>query len=233
MTPALGERGEVAVLRLVERRVNFEVADEIGVVAHAGRECLRLWDSGGASTDAAKHLHRCGQWRHSHRVRRRHLDDPWELPDVAAFLTDLSRRIDLRPGLDLLVVVDDSDVRRVLGLEELAQPAHPETDPGELAYAIFEQPMQRLCPSWEEDPGPPHCTVHLLRCRDGRVVPAPDDIRLGYAMLYAKNFLTVYSGDIIVLTPYGWRVGRRAGAAPTLTSLGGRGLRAVDLPQGA
>src|SRR3954453_13758669 len=176
-------------------------------------------------------------------MHRRYLDDPWELPDVPAFLADVSRRIDLQPGLDVLVVVDDSldvlvvvddsEVRRVLGLEELAKPIDPDPDPSELADTILEGAMQRLCPSWEDAPPPPHCTAHLVRCRDGRVVPARDDLRWGYGMLYAKNFLSVYCGDVVVLTPHGWRVDSRAGATPTLRSLGGRGIRAVVLPQGA
>lgn len=166
-------------------------------------------------------------------MRRRFLDDPWELPDVPAFLTDVARRIDLRPGHDVLVVVDDSEERRTLGLERLAQPTEPGADPWELAHTVLEGPMQRLCPSWEDAPPPPHCTAHILRCRDGRVVPARDDVRWGYAMSYAKNFLTVYWGDVIVLTPHGWRVNNRAGMTPTLSSLGGRSLRSVELPEGA
>jgi len=165
-------------------------------------------------------------------MRRRYLDDPWELPDVPTFLTDVSRRVDLRPGLDVLVVVDDSDRRRILGLEQLVPATDGDADPSELAESILEGPMHRLCPGWDA-PRPPHCTAHLLRCREGRVVPARDDLRWGYGMLYAKNMLTVYAGDIVVLTPHGWRVGFRAGATPTLTSLAGPGLRAVILPQGA
>lgn len=165
-------------------------------------------------------------------MRRRFLDDPWQLPDVPAFLTEVARRVDLQPGLDLLVVVDDSEERRVLGLEPLA-PVELDADPSEVARTVLEKPMQRLCPSWEEAPPPPHCTAHLLRCREGRVVHARDDVKLGYGLLYAKNFLTVFCGDIVILTPHGWRIDDRAGNAPTLTSLRGRGLRAVALPEGA
>jgi hypothetical protein len=165
-------------------------------------------------------------------MRNRYQDDPWELPDVPAFLDDVAHRVELRPGLDLLVVVDDSEVRRVLDVAKLSRPAKALPDPSELARKVIEKPMARLCPGYEVPP-PPHCTAHLLRCREGRVVPARDDIRWAYGLLYARNGINTLCGDVVVLTPHGWRVGQRSGLTPTLTSLGHRRLRVVELSDSA
>jgi hypothetical protein len=157
---------------------------------------------------------------------RVHAEDPWHLPDVPAFLSAVAREVDLYAGLDLLAVVDVSDKRELLAVETLPTAETSRVEDWQFAMQVIAPMLERLCPD-HDSPPPPQCTTHLLRCRAGRVVPALDDVRLGYALLYGRNLINTFCGDIVILTPHGWRAERRAGLTPTLTSLGGQALRAV------
>jgi hypothetical protein len=155
-------------------------------------------------------------------------NDPWVLADVDGLLTEVARRIRLYAGLDVIAVVDTSPDRALLGCEAL--PFLPRLSTGyevwDLTRHVLEEVFIRLCP--ERGPGdPPLCTIHLLRCRDGRVVPTTDEGSVGYAMLHANNPVQAFIGDIITLTPHGWREHTRGGLTPTLSSLGRKKLRAV------
>lgn len=146
--------------------------------------------------------------------------NPWDIPDVPSLLEAIGRRIDVRAGLDIVVVVDTSDERTMIACEALQPLGKLSTshDAWELARDTLEQVFIRLCPQRRlGDPAP--CTVHLVRCRDGRVVPTPDQGAVGYAMLLANNPVQVYIGEVITVTPHGWRERHRGGLMPTLTSL--------------
>ena len=154
--------------------------------------------------------------------------DPWFLTDVDGLLTEVARRHDLYAGLDVVAAVDTSPDRLLLGCEPL--PPMPRLSSGYEAWAhardVLEKVFIRLCP--ERGPGdPPLCTIHLLRCREGRVVPTTDEGAMGYAMLHANNWVQAFVGEVITLTPHGWRIHHRGGVTPTLTSLGAKHLRAV------
>lgn len=153
--------------------------------------------------------------------------EPWHLSDVPALLTEVARRVPLRAGFDVVAVVDTSPKRELLGCEVL--PLLPRLSTGyevwNLARHVLEEVFVRLCP--ERAPGDPaSCTIHLIRCRDGRAVPTPDEGAVGYAMLYANNPVQAFIGDVITLTPHGWCEQRRGGFAPTLVPTG-QTLRAM------
>jgi hypothetical protein len=163
-------------------------------------------------------------------TRRRRFDDPWEISDVGGFLTAVGSRVELDVGLDVIAVVDTSDARELLAAEALPSIAgrlEGEEASWTLSRRVLAPAMRRLCPQPVPSEHGARCSVHIVRCRDGRVVSSPDDVRLGYAVMYANNGLRTYMGEIFTLTPHGWCDFDRGGAEPTLTQLRGRRLRAV------
>lgn len=154
---------------------------------------------------------------------------PWELSDVPALLATVARRVVLDVGVDVLATVRTDEARSFVAAEAL--PTVPDMscrDEQEWVFAndVLEPIFLRLCPP-RDFARLPECTIHLIRCREGRVVPTPDEGSLGYAMLLANNESQAYVGDIITVTPHGWRRRWMADDQPTLTALRRRRLRAT------
>jgi hypothetical protein len=146
--------------------------------------------------------------------------DPWDLPDVPALLEEVGRRVDVRAGLDVVAVVDTEPTRGLLAYEVLRPLARLSTgyEVWDLARHQLEQVFVRLCPQRRLGE-PPHFTLHVVRFREGRVVPTPDEGALAYAMLLANNPVHGFVGEVITVTEHGWRERHRGDLAPTLTSL--------------
>jgi hypothetical protein len=66
-------------------------------------------------------------------------------------------------------------------------------------------------------PRPPDRVAHIVRCRPGRAVFGMEDYAWASAIRYALNLIDTYTGEIIVLTPFGWTCGPRLAGAMTPT----------------
>lgn len=145
------------------------------------------------------------------------------LRDVPTFLRGATRRRTLTPGVNLLVVTDlEHNIRTVRVLRRRA--SYRTRD--RLAYDVMAPIIDKALPLRE--PGsPPTGIAHLIRAREGRVVPLPNDAEWEWTLLWACGLVGCYTGDLLIVTPHGWRVGRVAGWSPTLTDLSGQRLRCV------
>ena len=149
----------------------------------------------------------------------------WWLPDVPAFLEEVAARAALRVNLNLLVAVDLD--RKVLGVKRLPARKAGYERRTRLAYDVIAPALEQMLP-----PRPPRSsptgTGHLVRTRPGRVVPLAEDAEWERSLLYACGSICAYTGELVLVTPHGWRFADMAGHEPKLADLERRPrLRAV------
>jgi hypothetical protein len=148
---------------------------------------------------------------------------PWRLRDVPDCLEAANRKRRLSAGMSLLVFTDLA--RTMVGARVLRQKASYERR-SRLAYDVMAPMIEQALGSRERG-APPIGVAHLIRAREGRVVAAPDDGEWERTLLWACGLVGCYTGDLVIVTPHGWRVGSLAGWSPTLTDLSGPRLRSV------
>jgi hypothetical protein len=160
-------------------------------------------------------------------MTRKHYERKGQLRDVPTLLGDVARRRPLRSEMNLLVVTDLE--QNVLTVRVLRRRASYHTR-SRLAYDVMVPIIQKALPL--RQPGnPPTGIGHVVRTREGRVVPVPDDAEWEWTLLWACGMAGCYTGDLVLVTPHGWRADGVAGWSPSLTDLSAQKLR--SLPTGA
>lgn len=154
---------------------------------------------------------------------RAHRERTGQLRDVSAFLRGATRRRLLTAGMNLLVVTDLEE--KVLTVRVLRRRASYRTR-SRLAYDVMAPIIDKALP-FREPGRPPTGIGHLIRAREGRVVPVPDDDEWERALLWACGMVGCYTGDLVIVTPRGWRANGVAGWSPNLMDLSGQRLRSV------
>jgi hypothetical protein len=156
-----------------------------------------------------------------------------ELRDVPAFLLSATRRLRLDVDTNLLVATDLD--RNVLGTKRLPKRA-TYARRSRLAYDVVAPALEQMLPSRDHQRGPTGIG-YIIRTREGRTVPALDDLEWAYTLLWACGSICCYTGDVVVVTQHGWRVvtdhgmsGQVAGWSPSLADLSARRLRSVTPP---
>jgi hypothetical protein len=157
----------------------------------------------------------------------RYDERPQRLSDAPAFLRAATQRARLKPGANLLVATDLE--QNVLGVKTLPPRRAAYERRSRLAYDLLAPALERMLPKREWGKGPTGIG-YLIRGREGRAVPALDDLEWAYTLLWACGSICCFSGDVVVVTPYGWRFHNTAGWSPTLADLAGPRLRAVAPP---
>src|SRR5437764_1344076 len=128
------------------------------------------------STDPVRRPARRWLWIHSWRMSKP--DDSYgdrvhRLRDVPAFLQDATRRTPLDPGTNLLVATDLE--QNVLGVKKLRSRRVAYERRSRLAYNILAPALEQMLPPRELGKGPTGIG-YLVRGREGRAVPALDDL---------------------------------------------------------
>lgn len=157
-----------------------------------------------------------------------------DLRDVPGFLERATRRFRLEAGVNLLVATDLE--QNVLGVKRLPKRVSYERR-SRLAYDVVAPALEQRLPGRDRG-SPPSGIGYIVRTRDGRAVPAFDDLEWAYTLLWACGSICCYTGDVVVVTPHGWRIvtdsGSRnrliAGWSPTIADLSARHLRSVGSP---
>jgi hypothetical protein len=160
-----------------------------------------------------------------------------ELRDVPAFLQRATRRFRVDDNTNLLVATDLE--QNVLGAKRLPKRA-TYARRSRLAYDVVAPALEAMLPSRTHQRGPTGIG-YIIRGREGRAVPAMDDLEWAYTLLWACGSICCFTGDVVVVTPHGWRVvtdhgwrdGPVAGWTPSLAELSAGRLRAVDLSPSA
>jgi len=125
-----------------------------------------------------------------------------DLRDVPSFLERATRRLRLDAGTNLLVATDLE--QNVLGTKRLPKrAAHARRS--RLAYDVVAPALERMLPPRGHGT-PPSGMGYIIRAREGRAVPAIDDLEWAYTLLWACGYICCYTGDVVVVTPHGWRV---------------------------
>ncbi|HVT64541.1 MAG TPA: hypothetical protein VHD81_05265 [Mycobacteriales bacterium] len=143
--------------------------------------------------------------------------EPWRLDDVASTLAAVDRQVPLVAGSTYIAVFDLMGA--LVGARRLADDV-PERTGHPPGTSAIRSAVTALIGD-DIGPLPPDYVTHLVRCRDGYVVWAPDDPAWGYALIYGVQMMNTYVGEVIVVTPHGWTMGRgrAAGRLPTLSNL--------------
>lgn len=146
---------------------------------------------------------------------------------MPAFLRTATRGRTITPGTTLLVVTDlQHNVIKVRVLRRKATYSRR----SRLAYDVMAPIIANALPP--RTPGqPPTGVGYLIRAREGRVVRVPDDDEWERTLLWACGSVGCYTGDVVIVTPHGWRVGDVAGWSPSLPDFSAATLRSV--PMGA
>jgi hypothetical protein len=157
----------------------------------------------------------------------RYDDGPHRLSDAPAFLRAATQRTRLKPGSNLLVATDLD--QNVLGVKTLPPRRASYERRSRLAYDLLAPALERMLPQrdWGKEPAG---IGYLIRGREGRAVPALDDLEWAYTLLRACDSICCFTGDVVIVTPHGWRFDDTAGWSPTLADLRGPRLRAVAPP---
>lgn len=220
------ERGEVGELGLVERRSHLDVSEVVRAVGH-GRGASTTFGNGASLRPQVRRRALCALWSRTNIRRvtetRAHRERTGQLRDVPAFLRGATRRRLLTAGMNLLVVTDLEE--KVLTVRVLRRRASYRTR-SRLAYDVMAPIIDKALP-FREPGRPPTGIGHLIRAREGRVVPVPDDDEWERALLWACGMVGCYTGDLVIVTPRGWRANGVAGWSPNLMDLSGQRLRSV------
>jgi hypothetical protein len=131
--------------------------------------------------------------------------DKWELRDPGALLEEVAHRHALHPGLVVSALVEHASTSQRLVATEVVY--DDERPPLPEQHREFVGPaLQRLpIPEWTPDHPPAEHTVALVIARRGRVVFTSQEVRWGYGLLYGKDLLHVFTGDLLLVTEHGWR----------------------------
>jgi hypothetical protein len=157
-------------------------------------------------------------------TRAQNLDErTGRLHDVPAFLQSVTRRRKLADGMNLLVATDLE--QNVLTVRVLRQKAAYNRR-SRLAYDVMAPILASALPPREHGT-PPTGIGYLVRARAGRVVPLPSDAEWERTLLWACGSICCLTGDLVLVTPHGWRVDEVAGWSPTLADLSAPKLRSL------
>jgi hypothetical protein len=139
---------------------------------------------------------------------RRCACDPWELNDVDGLLRDLNRQLGVALGANCLAVVDLED--KLIGARRLPAASPTYLDYDDVAWDVIRPAIVSILGE-ERGFGPPNHVAHIVRCKPGRAVLGRNDVAWGRALLHGQQALDCFVGEVIVLTPHGWRMSDRRG----------------------
>src|SRR3954452_14478026 len=108
-----------------------------------------------------------------------------DLRDVPAFLESATRRFRLDAGTNLLVATDRE--QNVLGAKRLPKGA-TYRGRSRLAYDVLASALERMLPARMHG-APPSGIGYIIRAREGRAVPAIDDLEWAYTLLWACGYV--------------------------------------------
>jgi hypothetical protein len=143
---------------------------------------------------------------------------------VPAFLRTVASRQRLTAERNILVATDLE--HRLLGVRALPQRKASYDRRSRLAYDVLAPALERMLPARAHG-SPPTGVGYIVRPREGRAVVTPEDHEWRYTLLWACGSICCFTGDVVIVTPHGWRCDDEAGWEPRLADLSRPPLKAV------
>lgn len=137
--------------------------------------------------------------------------DPWDLRDPGGFLARLARLVPLAAGTIVALVHLPSTRQEVQSAVRIEWSDDPPTHDLEAELdrtarsEILHDVAHQLWGTRPDRRGRPEHAFVTVVVRPGRVVFGPAEYRMLNAWRYANYFLPVHRGDLLLVTPHGWR----------------------------
>lgn len=137
--------------------------------------------------------------------------------DPARFLRDLDALLPLTAGTSVALVERASTDQRIVAAARLHGDLDDEEPTSHDSRVLHDLARELFAGQDEYRRRPVHCFVTVV-ARPGRCVFRPGDVDLLTAWRYSNHVLPVFSGDLLLVTPSGWRsfFDHSAGARPAL-----------------